>query len=100
MNNCSSISWQELHYDNMMMMMVRAQLKKNTIYRTRGEYLNHYPTDVVPSLWNKTSPRLAAACDKVYHLLAHDRWFSPGTPTFSTTKTGRHDIAEYCWKWR
>jgi hypothetical protein len=22
------------------------------------------------------------------------RWFSPGTPTSSTTKTGRHDIAE------
>jgi hypothetical protein len=27
-------------------------------------------------------------------LLAHDRWFSPGTPASSTTKTGRHDIAE------
>jgi hypothetical protein len=27
----------------------------------------------------------------VYQLLAHGRWFSPGT---STTKTGRHDIAE------
>jgi hypothetical protein len=27
-------------------------------------------------------------------LLAHGRWFSPGTPAFSTTKTGRHDIAE------
>ena len=26
--------------------------------------------------------------------LYHGRWFSPGTPTFSTTKTGRHDIAE------
>jgi hypothetical protein len=22
------------------------------------------------------------------------RWFSPGTPASSTTKTGRHDIAE------
>ena len=29
--------------------------------------------------------------DKVYQLLAHDRWFSR---TSSTTKTGRHDIAE------
>jgi len=29
----------------------------------------------------------------IYQLLAHGRWFSPGTPT-STTKTGRHDIAE------
>ena len=38
--------------------------------------------------------RLAAACDKVYQLLVHGRWFSPGTPASSTTKTGRHDIAE------
>jgi hypothetical protein len=37
---------------------------------------------------------LAAASDKVYQLFAHDRWFSPGTPASSTTKTGRHDIAE------
>jgi hypothetical protein len=27
-------------------------------------------------------------------LLAHGRWFSPGTADSSTTKTGRHDIAE------
>jgi hypothetical protein len=27
-------------------------------------------------------------------LLAHDQWFSLGTPASSTTKTGRHDIAE------
>jgi hypothetical protein len=27
-------------------------------------------------------------------LLAHGRWFSPGTPASSTTKTGCHDIAE------
>jgi hypothetical protein len=32
--------------------------------------------------------------DKVYQLLAHGRWFSPGTPASSTTKTGSHDIAE------
>jgi hypothetical protein len=38
--------------------------------------------------------QLAAASDKVYQLLAHGRWFSPGTPASSTTKTGRHDIAE------
>jgi hypothetical protein len=37
---------------------------------------------------------LAAASDKVYQLLAHGRWFSPGAPASSTTKTGRHDIAE------
>jgi hypothetical protein len=27
-------------------------------------------------------------------LLAHGWWFSPGTPASSTTKTGRHNIAE------
>jgi len=38
--------------------------------------------------------QLVAASDTVYQLLAHGRWFSPGTPASSTTKTGRHDIAE------
>jgi hypothetical protein len=33
----------------------------------------------------------AAASDKAYQLLVHGRWF---TPASSTTKTGRHDIAE------
>jgi hypothetical protein len=42
----------------------------------------------------KGCTRLAARSDKVYQLLAHGRWFSPGTPASSTTKTGRHDIAE------
>ena len=31
---------------------------------------------------------------KVYQLLAQGRWFSQGTTASSTTKTGRHDIAE------
>ena len=39
----------------------------------------------------KGCTRLAAASDKVYQLLAHVRWFYPAS---STTKTGRHDIAE------
>jgi hypothetical protein len=34
--------------------------------------------------YKKRCTRLAAASDKVYQLLAHGRWFSPG----------RHDIAE------
>jgi hypothetical protein len=29
-----------------------------------------------------------------YKLFAHGRWFSPGTSASSTTKTGRHKIAE------
>ena len=44
--------------------------------------------------YKKGCTRFAAANDKVYQLLAHGRWFSPGTPASSTTKTGRHDIAE------
>ena len=44
--------------------------------------------------YKKVCTRLAAASDKVYQLLAHGQWFSPGTPASSTTKTGRHDIAE------
>jgi hypothetical protein len=43
---------------------------------------------VINRLWN------TAASDKAYQLLAHGRWFSPGTLASSTTKTGRHDIAE------
>jgi len=42
----------------------------------------------------KRCTRLAAASDIAYHLLALGRWFSPGTPASSTTKTGRHDMAE------
>jgi hypothetical protein len=44
--------------------------------------------------YKKGCTRLTAASDKGYQLLAHCRWFSPGTPASSTTKTGRHDIAE------
>jgi hypothetical protein len=42
----------------------------------------------------KGSTRIATASDTVYQLLAHGRWFSPGTPASSNTKTGCHDIAE------
>jgi hypothetical protein len=44
--------------------------------------------------YKKGFTRLAAASDKVYQLLVHGRWFSPGTPASSATKTGHHDIAE------
>ena len=42
----------------------------------------------------KGCTRLAAAGGGVCQLLAHGRWFSPGAPASSTTKTGRHDVAE------
>jgi hypothetical protein len=44
--------------------------------------------------YKKGCTRLAAASDEAYKLLAQCRWFSPDTPASSTTKTGRHDIAE------
>jgi hypothetical protein len=44
--------------------------------------------------YKKGCTRLAAASDEAYKLLAHGRWFSPGTPASSTIKAGRHDIAE------
>jgi hypothetical protein len=47
-----------------------------------------------PSFVNYNKARLATVSDKFYQLLAQGRWFSPGTPASSTTKTGRHDIAE------
>jgi hypothetical protein len=51
-------------------------------------------TSLSPIRCKKGCTRLAAASDKVYQLLAHGRWFSLGIPASSTTKTGRHDIAE------
>jgi hypothetical protein len=49
-------------------------------------------------IWREFAPgfvtRLQPQSGKVYQLLAHGRWFSPGTPASSTTKTGRHDVAE------
>jgi hypothetical protein len=44
--------------------------------------------------YKKGCTRPAAASDKVYQLLADGRWVSLGSPASSTTKTGRHDIAE------
>ena len=56
----------------------------------------HFLRGFAPGFVNyqKGCTRLAATCDKVYQLLAHGRWFSPGTPASSTTKTVRYDIAE------
>ena len=45
-------------------------------------------------VYQKGCTPLAAASDEVHQLLADGRWFSPGTPASSTTKTSRHDIAE------
>jgi len=66
------------------------------------DYLTTHPS--LSPIWRGFTPgfvnykkgctRLTAATDKVYQLLAHVWWFSPGILASSTTKTGRHVIAE------
>jgi len=58
--------------------------------------LNTKNQSIVPGFVNykKGYTQLTVASDKVNQLLAHGRWFSQGTPASSTTKTGRHNIAE------
>ena len=50
------------------------------------------------TLWVRTPLRPGVLdttlCDKVCQWLTTGRWFSPGTPVSSTTKTDCHDIAE------
>ena len=72
-----------------------AQWVKSLDYLTTHTSLSPLRRGFAPGFVNykKGCTRLAAASYKVYQLLAHGRWFSPGTPASSTTKTGRHDIA-------
>jgi hypothetical protein len=58
--------------------------------------LSHITVGIISKLYilQKGCTRLAAASDNIYQLLTYGRWFSPSTPASSTTKTGRHDIAE------
>ena len=70
-------------------MKKRQQLRLSLHYITTNISLHPYLCKL-----QKGCTRLAAASDKAYQLLAHGWWFSPGTPAYSTTKTGRHDIAE------
>ena len=72
------------------------------IYKKVGILFNCSVTNIIHKWWvrsrlcklQKGYIRLAATSDKVYQLLAHGWWFSPGTPASSTTKTGCQDIAE------
>ena len=62
----------------------------NNSYKPRSPIQREFAPGFVN--YKKGCTRLAAASDKVYQLLAHGRWFSPGTLASFTTKTGRHDI--------
>jgi hypothetical protein len=63
---------------------------------TTHESLSPIRRGIAPGFvyYTKGWTRLVAASDKVYQLLAHGRWFSPGTPASYTTKTGRHATAD------
>jgi hypothetical protein len=61
-------------------------------YLTTHTSLSPIPRGFAPGFVNYKKDALDS--DKAYQLLVHGRWFSPGTPVASTTKTGRHDIAE------
>ena len=65
-------------------------------YLTTHTSLSPMRLGFAPSFVNYTKgcTRLTAASDKDNQLLAHGRWFFPGTPASSTTTTGRHGIAE------
>ena len=60
----------------------------------RVQAYHQYGVSSRPALYiaNKGCTRPSAASDKVYQLLVHGRYFSPGTPASSTTKTGCHNI--------
>jgi hypothetical protein len=76
------------HYDISPKLKTQSLLTHTSLSPIRREFAPGFVN------YKKGCTRLAAASDKVYQLFAHGRWFSPGTPAFSTTKTGRHDIAE------
>ena len=73
-----------------------AQRARSLDYITTRTSLSPIRRGFAPGFVNykKGCTQLAAASDKVNQLLAHYRWFSPGTPASSTTKTDRHDIAK------
>ena len=56
-------------------------------------YVVGLPSNSYKTITNTAWVR-ARLCKLQKKRVAHGRWFSPGTPVSSTTKTGRHDIAE------
>ena len=63
-------------------------------YLTTHTSLSPIRRGFAPGFVNYKKGCTQLASDKVCQLLAHGRWFSPGTPASSTTKTSRHDIVE------
>ena len=83
--------------DNFKIKSGMCKLTIRRVWRSQRDNQNPYIEDgLAPGFvtYKKGCTRLAAASDKVYQLLAHGRWFSPGTPASYITKIGRHNIAE------
>ena len=57
-------------------------------------FIKHYVIKFVSELWQIVGFLRVIGFLHQLQLLAHFRWFSPGTPASSTTETGHHDIAE------
>jgi hypothetical protein len=77
--------------------MIRvAQWVRSLDYLTNHTSLSPIRRRFAPCFVNykKVCTRLTVSIDKVYQLLAHGRWFSPGTPASPTIKPGQHDIAD------
>ena len=90
-DNNEMYSAQRFKYDKKKRALVRQLDYQNNSYKpiTNTEWVRARLGKL-----QKGCTRLAVASDKVYQSLAHGWWLSPGTPTSSTTKTGRHDKAE------
>ena len=64
-----------------------------------GSYIYNYLCNQCISpltlwVWIPLRRGVLDTCDSVCQWLATGRWFSPGTPVTSTTKTDRHDMTE------
>ena len=71
-----------------------AQWVRELDYLTTHTSLSPIRRGFAPGFVNYEKECTRLASDTVYQLLAHGRWFSPGTPASSTTKTCCLDIAE------
>ena len=86
-------SWLPLRYSLTFIRARVAQWVRYLDYLTTHTSLSPKRRWFAPGFVNYKTGALDSQA-QVDQLLAHGRWFSPGTPTSSTTKTRRHDIAE------
>jgi hypothetical protein len=96
---CRQLPFFPIHIEGKAIMQPRKERKEDSFIDQLKSYeinLSLIRREFAPGFVNckKGYTRLTAASNKAYQLFAHGRWFSRGTSVSSTTKTGRHDIAE------